>query len=104
MRSRPCDDIPLARLRQVVLPQLAPFVAASGRIGSAMIWKIVLEVEFLGRSDGAGFMIHLQFQLFVIGRVAAWSVNFVAVMLGLDYGLVPPWERAASRWRRSTAA
>ena len=94
---------PFARLRHVVLPQLAPFVAAAGRNGLAMIWKIVLVVEFLGRSDGVGFMIHLQFQLFDIGRVMAWSVSFVAVMLALDYGLVQPWERAASRWRRSSA-
>lgn len=92
------------RLWHVVLPQLAPFIAAAARNGLAMIWKIVLVVEFLGRSDGVGFMIHLHFQLFDIGRVMAWSACFVAVMLALDYGLVQPWERAASRWRRAAAA
>ena len=95
---------PWSRLRHVVLPQLAPFIAAAARNGLAMIWKIVLVVEFLGRSDGVGFMIHLYFQLFDIGRVMAWSAAFVAVMLALDYGLVQPWERAASRWRRLASA
>ena len=48
----------------VVLPQLAPYIAAAARSGIALIWKIVLVVEFLGRSSGIGFKIHLYFQLF----------------------------------------
>ena len=53
-----------ARLRHVVVPQLAPHVASAARAGIALIWKIVLVVEFLGRSNGIGFKIHLYFQLF----------------------------------------
>jgi NitT/TauT family transport system permease protein len=35
-----------ARLRHVVLPQLAPFIAGAARSGVALIWKIVLVVYF----------------------------------------------------------
>ena len=49
----------MARFRHVILPQLAPFIAAAARSGVAVIWKIVLVVEFLGRSNGIGFQIHL---------------------------------------------
>ena len=52
----------LSRLRHVILPQLAPFIVAAARSGIAVIWKIVLVVEFLGRSEGVGFQIHLYFQ------------------------------------------
>ncbi|NUB42774.1 ABC transporter permease [Fertoebacter nigrum] len=90
---------PLARLRHVVLPQLAPYMAASARNGLAVIWKIVLVVEFLGRSDGVGFQIHLRFQLFDIPGVMAYALSFVAVMLVLDYGVIQPWERRAGKWR-----
>lgn len=90
---------PVARLAHVVLPQLAPFMAAAARNGLAVIWKIVLVVEFLGRSDGVGFMIHLRFQLFDIAGVLAYAVAFVAVMLVIDYGAIQPWERRAARWR-----
>ena len=45
---------PMTRLRHVVLPQLAPQIAASARAGISLIWKIVLVVEFLGRSNGIG--------------------------------------------------
>ena len=94
---------PLARLRHVVLPQLWPYLAASTRNGLAIIWKIVLVVEFLGRSNGVGFQIHLYFQLFDIGTVMAYAMSFVAVMLAIEYGLVGTVERRATRWRREAS-
>ncbi|MFT4014789.1 MAG: ABC transporter permease [Paracoccus sp. (in: a-proteobacteria)] len=92
---------PLARLRHILLPQLAPQIAASARAGIALIWKIVLVVEFLGRSNGVGFKIHLLFSGFDVAGVLAWALAFVAVMLGIDLGLLRPWERRANRWRRA---
>ena len=53
-----------SRLRHVVVPQLAPHIAAAARAGIAITWKIVLVVEFLGRSNGIGFKIRAVFQLF----------------------------------------
>lgn len=91
---------PLARLRHVVLPQLAPFLAASARTGLAIIWKLVLVVEFLGRSSGVGFQIHMRFQLFEIAGVLAYALAFVAVMLAVELVLLRPVDRAASAWRR----
>jgi NitT/TauT family transport system permease protein len=83
------------RFRHLLLPQLAPFLAASVRNGLAVIWKIVLVVEFLGRSNGVGFQIHLYFQLFDVAHVLAYSLSFVAVMLGIEYLIVKPIERRA---------
>jgi NitT/TauT family transport system permease protein len=92
------------RLRHITLPQLAPYLAGSARNGLAVIWKIVLVVEFLGRSDGVGFQIHLYFQLFNIGMVLAYSLSFVAVMLAIEYLAIQPLEARASAWRRVAAA
>lgn len=83
------------RFRHVLLPQLAPFLAASVRNGLAVIWKIVLVVEFLGRSNGVGFQIHLYFQLFEVAHVLAYSLSFVVVMLAIEYLIVKPLERRA---------
>lgn len=44
-----------ARLAHVILPQLAPSLAASARNGLLIIWKLVVVAEFLGRPDGVGF-------------------------------------------------
>ncbi len=89
----------LARLRHVIAPQLAPFFASSARSGISLIWKIVLVVEFLGRSNGIGFQIHLYFQLFDVGMVLAYALSFIAVMLIIEAVILQPWERRAARWR-----
>jgi NitT/TauT family transport system permease protein len=91
----------LARLRHVVAPQLAPYLASAGRSGISLIWKIVLVVEFLGRSDGIGFKIHLYFQLFDVGMVLAYALSFVVVMLAIETFLLRPWETRAGRWRNA---
>ena len=91
---------PMQRLRHVVLPQLAPFMAASARNGLAIIWKLVLVVEFLGRSNGIGFQIHLYFQMFDVARVLAYSGAFIVIMLLIEYLLIQPIEAKATRWRQ----
>ena len=45
------------RLRHVLVPQLAPYLAAAARSGLSLVWKIVLIVELLGRPNGVGFEI-----------------------------------------------
>ena len=87
-------------LRHVVLPELFPFVVAAARSGLALIWKIVLVVELLGRSNGVGFQIYLYFQLFDVAAILAYTLAFVAIMLVVELLLVQPLERHASRWRR----
>ncbi len=87
------------RLRHVAAPQLAPYLAASARSGLSLIWKIVLVVEFLGRSNGVGFMIHLHFQQFDVGMVLAYALSFIVVMLAIEKLGLQPLERRARRWR-----
>jgi len=84
------------RLVHVVLPQLQPFVAAATRSGVALIWKIVLIVELLGRSNGVGFQIHLYFQLFDVATILAYTLAFVAVMMVVEYGILQ--SLACSSW------
>ena len=87
------------RLRHVILPQLAPYLAAAARSGLSLVWKIVLIVELLGRPNGVGFEIGVAFQLFDVTRILAYALAFVAVMLAIETFLVQPFERYVSRWR-----
>ncbi|EGV33382.1 ABC-type transporter, integral membrane subunit [Thiorhodococcus drewsii AZ1] len=87
-------------LLYVTLPQLLPYIAVAARSGLALIWKIVLVVELLGRNDGIGFMLHTYFQLFDVTGILAYSLSFILVMLGIEYALLQPLERLANRWRR----
>ena len=89
----------LERLRHVVLPQLAPFFASAARTGLALVWKIVLVVELLGRPNGVGFMIHEAFANFDVAKVLAYALAFVAVILAIETFALRPWQRRAERWR-----
>jgi len=88
-----------SRLRHVHLPQLAPFIAAAARGGIAVIWKIVLVVDLLGRANGVGFQIHLYFQLFDVSMVLVYAFSFIAVMLFVEWVIIQPWERSTRLWR-----
>jgi NitT/TauT family transport system permease protein len=91
------------RIRHVMLPQLAPYLAAAARSGLSLVWKIVLIVELLGRPNGVGFEIGVAFQLFDVTRILAYALAFVAVMLAVETLLVQPLERHIARWRQRPA-
>ena len=90
-------------LKHVVLPQLQPFFASAMRSGISLIWKIVLVVELLGRSNGVGFQIHLYFQLFDVATILAYTLAFVFVMLSVEYFVLQPLEKRSRRWRAKSA-
>ncbi len=86
-------------LRQVYLPQLYPYLIAAARSGLALIWKIVLVVELLGRSDGVGFQLGTYFQFFDITSILAYTLAFAAVVLAAEAVFMRPLERRLVRWR-----
>jgi NitT/TauT family transport system permease protein len=90
---------PWRSLRHVVLPQLAPYLVVAARNGLALIWKIVLVVELLGRSDGIGFKLHVLFQLFDVPGILAYSLAFIAVVQAIELALLAPLERRIEVWR-----
>lgn len=87
-------------LRHVTLPQLAPYIFAAARSGLALIWKIVLVVELLGRSNGVGFQIQIYFQLFDVTLILAYTFAFILVVQAIEWGVLQPLERWITRWRR----
>ena len=89
----------LATLFKVYLPQLYPYLMAAARSGLALIWKIVLVVELLGRSNGVGFQINIFFQFFDIGSILAYTLAFAAVILLVEALAMRPLERRITRWR-----
>ncbi len=90
---------PAKQFKNVVWPQLEPYVAAAVRSGLALIWKIVLVVELLGRSNGVGFQINLYFSMFDLTRILAYSLTFMFLVWLVEAWLVKPWERRATHWR-----
>lgn len=87
-------------LRHVTLPQLAPFFAAAARGGLALVWKIVLVVELLGRSNGVGHQLNIAFQLFDVSLILAYAIAFIVVVQVIETCVLQPIEARVNQWRR----
>ena len=84
---------------KVVLPQLYPYLLSSARSGLSLIWKIVLVVELLGRSNGVGFKLYGFFQFFDISGILAYTLAFVILIIFVEFLLIRPFERKISVWK-----
>jgi len=84
---------------RVYLPQLLPYLFSASRNGLALIWKIVLVVELLGRSDGVGFQIGSFFHFFDISSILAYALAFSALIFLLEAACLRPLESYLNRWR-----
>jgi NitT/TauT family transport system permease protein len=89
-------------LLHVVWPQLYPYVMGATRSGLALVWKIILVVELLGRSNGVGFQLYSFFQLFDVANLLAYTIAFVAIIQLLELMVLKPLDTKAQRWRRYT--
>ncbi|MFA5949503.1 MAG: ABC transporter permease [Hyphomicrobium sp.] len=87
-------------LRHVTLPQLAPFFLASARTGLSLVWKIVLVVELLGRSNGVGFQLGTYFQLFDVTMILAYALAFIIIVQIIELGILQPIAARVNKWRR----
>ena len=76
-----------------------PFIMAAARGGISLIWKIVLVVELLGRSNGIGYKLNEFFNLFDIASLFAYTLSFVTVMIIVEYSIISPIERRLNKWR-----
>lgn len=86
-------------IRSTIAPQIAPTLLASARFGLGLIWKMVLFVELLGRSDGIGYKIEFYYQMFNMSEVLAHALLFLFIMLFLEIVLLGRLERHLFRWR-----
>ena len=72
---------------------------SSARSGLSLIWKIVLVVELLGRSEGVGFKLFGFFQFFDITGILEYTFFFVAIILLIEFLFVRPVENRLTEWR-----
>ena len=89
----------LQTFQKVYWPQLYPYLFAAARNGLALIWKVVLVVELLGRSNGVGFQLGNYFHYFDIKGILAYTFAFTLLILLLEALLLRPFERQLNRWR-----
>ena len=77
---------------KILLPQLYPYVLSSARSGLSLIWKIVLVVELLGRSDGL-VSNSMVFSIFDIAGILAYTLVFVLLIIFVEFLIVRPLKK-----------
>jgi len=86
-------------IKDIIVPQLFPYFISAARSGLALIWKIVLVVELLGRSNGVGFKINEFFSMFDTTSILAYTLVFVLIIMCIEWLLVKPTEKKLTEWR-----
>ena len=91
-------------LRQVLVPQLMPYVFSSLRIALSLSWKIALVAEAFGASSGVGQKLVNWFQETRVDMMLAWGVSFMVIMVLIDLLVFRTWARRTFAWRPQVAA
>ena len=86
-------------IKDILVPQLFPYFVSAARSGLVLIWKIVLVVELLGRSNGVGFKINEFFSMFDTTSILAYTLVFVLIIMSIEWFLVKPIEKKLTEWR-----
>lgn len=85
-------------LKKIYLPQIYPYIMATTRLTISLIWKIVLVVELLGRSDGVGFKISMFFQNFDITSILSYTFAFIFIVMFVEM-LLNSIDKRLTKWR-----
>ena len=85
--------------KDVIVPQLAPFLFASFRSGLSIGWKITLLVEAFLLTRGVGFMFRRYFDQYDLPTMMSWLIIFVVFLIVVEYGVLAPLHERVMRWR-----
>ncbi len=86
-------------LKDVIVPQLLPYLFAGSRFGFGLGWKVVVLSEMFGLSSGIGYQINRAFSFYSMRDVLAWTIGFTLVMAAFEYGVLRRLEAHYLRWR-----
>jgi NitT/TauT family transport system permease protein len=85
--------------RDVFVPTIVPYLFAAVRMSFAVAWKVEALTEVFGGTNGVGFQIRTEYQLFDITGVIAWMALFIVFMLLIERLLLRKLEKRVLAWR-----
>jgi ABC-type nitrate/sulfonate/bicarbonate transport system ATPase subunit/ABC-type nitrate/sulfonate/bicarbonate transport system permease component len=91
---------PRARLAELVLPHLRPFLGAALKSSLVLAVKASVTAEYFGANDGIGFQIQAAYQTLQVRRLFAWALVLILVILVFNH-VLPRLGRLASRLARA---
>lgn len=89
------------RMRELVLPHLAPFLAAAVKAGLVLAVKASVTAEYFGANDGIGFQIQAAYMSMRIRSLFSWAAVLILVILVFNH-LLPRIRLAGPVFRALT--
>lgn len=90
------------KMRELVLPHLKPFFAASLKLGFVLGIKASVIGEYFGATNGIGFQIQFAYQSLQIRKLFAWGMIFVLLIILFDMFLSKIEQRSRVRRRKAS--
>ena len=75
----------IPRTRELVLPHLAPFLAASLKAGLVLAVKASVTAEYFGATDGIGFQIQAAYMSMRIHSLFSWAAVLILIILVFNH-------------------
>jgi ABC-type nitrate/sulfonate/bicarbonate transport system ATPase subunit/ABC-type nitrate/sulfonate/bicarbonate transport system permease component len=75
----------IPRTRELVLPHLAPFLAASLKAGLVLAVKASVTAEYFGATDGIGFQIQAAYMSMRIRSLFSWAAVLILIILVFNH-------------------
>lgn len=89
----------ITHLFKIIFPQIIPNFFAALKIEFSVAWKMAIIAEAFALSNGIGYAIYYQFQLFSLKGVISWTIAFMIIMTILQYGLINFIEKKLLKWK-----
>jgi ABC-type nitrate/sulfonate/bicarbonate transport system ATPase subunit/ABC-type nitrate/sulfonate/bicarbonate transport system permease component len=75
----------IPRMRELMLPHLAPFIAASVQAGLVLAVKASVTAEYFGANDGIGFQIQAAYMSMRIRSLFSWAAVLILIILVFNH-------------------
>ncbi len=85
-----------ARIRELILPHLTPFLGAAVNAGLVLAVKASVTAEYFGANDGIGFQIQSSYMTLRIRSLFSWAAVLILLILAVT-SLLPRIRRALRR-------
>ncbi len=89
-----------ARLRELIVPHLRPFLGAAVKLGVVLGIKASVIGEYFGANNGIGFQIQAAYQSLQVRRLFAWGLLLILLILAANQLLAGLEQALAGRSRR----
>jgi NitT/TauT family transport system permease protein len=86
-------------IKEIFLPQMAPYLWSAVKYGFGLSWKVGLVVEVLGISSGVGHRISVAYSMLSLDLVFAWTIFFVLMAAFIEAIAIDPLRRSNLHWR-----